>query len=151
MKTPVLVAFLVLGAGFVIPAAADDAPTHPTLALGAAAPDFALPGVDGHTHALKEYAGARALVIVFTCNHCPTAQAYEDRLLQLHADYKDRGVGLVVMGLHSSPLLGPRMGSVTYRVLCLAHRLVLALPPQTKPVHDASVADAGMRAAPVSG
>ena len=42
----------------------------------------------------------------------------------------DRDAGLVVMGLHSSPLLGPRMGSVTYRVLCLAHRLVLALPPQ---------------------
>ena len=41
----------------------------------------------------------------------------------------DRDAGLIVMGLHSSPLLGPRMGSVTYRVLCLAHRLVLALPP----------------------
>jgi nucleotide-binding universal stress UspA family protein len=44
----------------------------------------------------------------------------------------DRDVGLIVMGLHSSPLLGPRMGSVTYRVLCLAHRLVLALPPRTR-------------------
>jgi len=42
----------------------------------------------------------------------------------------DRDAGLIVMGLHSSPLMGPRMGSVTYRVLCLAHRLVLALPPQ---------------------
>ncbi len=42
----------------------------------------------------------------------------------------DREAGLIVMGLHSSPLLGPRMGSVTYRVLCLAHRPVLALPPQ---------------------
>lgn len=41
----------------------------------------------------------------------------------------DRDAGLIVMGLHSSPLLGPRMGSVTYRVLCVAHRLVLALPP----------------------
>jgi nucleotide-binding universal stress UspA family protein len=41
----------------------------------------------------------------------------------------DRDAGLIVMGLHSSPMLGPRMGSVTYRVLCLAHRLVLALPP----------------------
>ena len=41
----------------------------------------------------------------------------------------DRDAGIVVMGLHSSPVLGPRMGSVTYRVLCLAHRLVLALPP----------------------
>jgi len=41
----------------------------------------------------------------------------------------DRDAGLIIMGLHSSPLLGPRMGSVTYRVLCVAHRLVLALPP----------------------
>jgi nucleotide-binding universal stress UspA family protein len=41
----------------------------------------------------------------------------------------DRDAGIVVMGLHSSPVLGPRMGSVTYRVLCLAHRLMLALPP----------------------
>jgi nucleotide-binding universal stress UspA family protein len=41
----------------------------------------------------------------------------------------DRDAGIIVMGLHSSAVLGPRMGSVTYRVLCLAHRLVLALPP----------------------
>jgi nucleotide-binding universal stress UspA family protein len=45
----------------------------------------------------------------------------------------DRDVGLIVMGLHSSPLMGPRMGSVTYRVLCLAHKLVLALPPRPAP------------------
>jgi nucleotide-binding universal stress UspA family protein len=42
----------------------------------------------------------------------------------------DRDAGLIVMGLHSSPVLGPRMGSVTYRALCLAHRLLLALPPE---------------------
>jgi nucleotide-binding universal stress UspA family protein len=41
----------------------------------------------------------------------------------------DRGSGLIVIGLHASPLRGPRMGSVTYRVLCLAHVPVLALPP----------------------
>jgi nucleotide-binding universal stress UspA family protein len=46
----------------------------------------------------------------------------------------DRDVGLIVMGLHSSPLMGPRMGSVTYRVLCLAHTLVLALPPLPAPL-----------------
>ncbi len=45
----------------------------------------------------------------------------------------EREAGLIVMGLHSSPVLGPRMGSVTYRVLCLAHRLVLAVPPQPAP------------------
>jgi nucleotide-binding universal stress UspA family protein len=42
----------------------------------------------------------------------------------------DRHAGLVVMGLHGSPLIGPRMGSVTYRMLCLSPTLVLALPPR---------------------
>lgn len=42
-----------------------------------------------------------------------------------------RGANLIVMGLHSTGLLGPRMGSVTYRVLCLARALVLAIPPET--------------------
>jgi nucleotide-binding universal stress UspA family protein len=42
---------------------------------------------------------------------------------------RDRQAGLVVIGLHASPLRGPRMGSVTYRVLCLATTVVLALPP----------------------
>jgi nucleotide-binding universal stress UspA family protein len=43
------------------------------------------------------------------------------------ADVRD--AHLIVMGLHSSGLVGPRMGSVTYRVLCLTHAMVLALPP----------------------
>lgn len=42
----------------------------------------------------------------------------------------DRGVGLIVMGLHASAMFGPRMGSVTYRVLCVANAIVLALPPR---------------------
>ena len=44
---------------------------------------------------------------------------------------RDRQAGLVVIGLHASPMRGVRMGSVTYRVLCLAPTLVLALPPMT--------------------
>jgi peroxiredoxin len=77
--------------------AAADPPGLQTLAIGAAAPDFALPGVDGRTYSLKDFAGARYLVIVFTCNHCPTAQAYEQRIRRLHADYKDKGVALVAI------------------------------------------------------
>jgi peroxiredoxin len=65
--------------------------------IGAAAPDFELPGVDGKTYRLADFAAAKVLVVVFTCNHCPTAQAYEERLIQLHADYKDRGVALVAI------------------------------------------------------
>lgn len=68
-----------------------------TLAIGAKAPDFALPGVDGKVHRLSDYAGAKILVIVFTTNHCPTAQAYEDRLIKLADDYKDKGVALVAI------------------------------------------------------
>src|SRR6266478_4708514 len=51
---------------------------HVTLPIGSAAPGFALPGVDGKTHKLSDYAASPFLAIVFTCNHCPTAQLYED-------------------------------------------------------------------------
>jgi thiol-disulfide isomerase/thioredoxin len=68
-----------------------------TLPVGAAAPDFKLPGVDGRDYSLKDFADARILVVLFTCNHCPTAQAYEDRILQLHKDYRGKGVALVAI------------------------------------------------------
>jgi peroxiredoxin len=70
---------------------------HPTLAIGSAAPDFSLPGVDGKTWSLASFAGTKILVVVFTCNHCPTAQAYEDRLIRITADYKDKGVAVVAI------------------------------------------------------
>ncbi len=68
-----------------------------TLEIGEKAPDFELPGVDDRTYSLKDFADARLLLVVFTCNHCPTAQAYEARIMQLHADYKVRGVALVAI------------------------------------------------------
>ena len=71
--------------------------THPTLAIGAAAPDFCLPGVDGQTHCLKDYAAAKVLLIAFICNHCPTSQLYESRIKRIAEDYKDRGVAVVAI------------------------------------------------------
>jgi len=68
-----------------------------TLEIGLSAPDFNLPGVDGKNHKLADYAKAEVLVIIFTCNHCPTAQAYEKRIKQLAADYKNKGVALVAI------------------------------------------------------
>jgi peroxiredoxin len=68
-----------------------------TLEIGAKAPDFVLPGVDGKKHKLSEYDKAKVLALVFTCNHCPTAQAYEDRIKALAAAYKDKGVVLVAI------------------------------------------------------
>ena len=70
---------------------------HKTLAIGQPAPDFNLTGVDGKTYSLSSFSKARILVIVFTCNHCPTAQAYEDRIIRLTKDYKDKGVDVVAI------------------------------------------------------
>jgi peroxiredoxin len=74
---------------------ADDA--HPILAFGSHAPNFELPGVDGKTHKLADYDASPVLVVVFTCNHCPIAQMYEQRIAQLAADYKDRGVAVIAI------------------------------------------------------
>ena len=74
---------------------------HKTLEIGASAPDFSLPGVDGKQYSLKNFAGSPALVIVFSCNHCPTAQAYEDRMIQLVNDYKPKKVNFVVISPNS--------------------------------------------------
>ena len=70
---------------------------HPTLAIGSKAPGFSLQGVDGKMYSLSSFEDAKILVIVFTCNHCPTAQAYENRIIQLTADYKDKGVAVVAI------------------------------------------------------
>ncbi len=67
------------------------------LQIGASAPDFDLPGVDGKNHKLTDFDGANILVIIFTANHCPTAQAYESRIMKLVTDYKDKGVAVVAI------------------------------------------------------
>jgi len=68
-----------------------------TLQIGRRAPDFNLPGIDGRNYRLANFADAKILVVVFTCNHCPTAQAYEDRIIKLTSDYKNKGVALVAI------------------------------------------------------
>ncbi len=65
--------------------------------IGDQAFDFNLPGVDGEMHSLEDYSKADLLVIIFTCNHCPTAQAYEERMMQMVEDYKDNGVAFVAI------------------------------------------------------
>ena len=68
-----------------------DPPGLTTLPIGASAPDFQLPGVDGKTYSLKDFADAKVLVVVFTCNHCPTAQAYEERVARLARRLQGQG------------------------------------------------------------
>jgi peroxiredoxin len=79
------------------PAARPDGPAVPILPIGAQAPDFCLPGIDGQTRCLKDFSESQVLVVAFTCNHCPTAQLYEQRIRQLAADYKEKGVALVAI------------------------------------------------------
>jgi peroxiredoxin len=71
--------------------------SHPTLPIGAPAPDFTLPGTDGHTYSLSSFKNSAVLVIVFTCNHCPTAQAYEDRIIKLTSDYQSKNVSVIAI------------------------------------------------------
>lgn len=73
----------------------------PVLKLGSKAPDFRLPASDGKFYSLKDFAQYKALVILFICNHCPTAQAYEDRVIKLVNDYKAKGVGLMAISPNS--------------------------------------------------
>src|SRR5438445_677674 len=78
-------------------------PTSPTtldsvgLPLGASAVDFQLKGVDGKTHSLKSFSDKKALVVIFSCNHCPYVQAYEDRMVQIQKDYSAKGATLVAI------------------------------------------------------
>jgi len=69
-----------------------------TLPIGAKAPDFAqLPGTDGKHYSLASFAEAKVLVISFTCNHCPYAQAYEDRFTALAREFAPKGVAFVAI------------------------------------------------------
>lgn len=93
MKPPRLLFLALLGFVF----AAGAAESIPSLPLGASAPDFNLPGVDGRNWSLKDFAAAKILVVVFTCNHCPTAQDYQQRIKAIVTDYKAKGVALVAI------------------------------------------------------
>jgi hypothetical protein len=70
---------------------------HAVLKPGSTAPDFALPGVDGRIHRLADYAASRVLVIIFTCNHCPIAQQYEQRIERLYQEYRRKGAAVVTI------------------------------------------------------
>jgi nucleotide-binding universal stress UspA family protein len=88
-----------------------------------------LAGIEGDRRCVAEDGLSELMAIVPPRLHPEALVAYGDPAEELSKVVHDRHAGLVVMGLHGSPLLGPRMGSVTYRMLCLYPALVLALPP----------------------
>ncbi len=94
-----IILLLGLSYAFLLPATFVTVPKdeHKTLEIGASAPDFKLVGVDGKTYSLASFKNAEVLVVIFTCNHCPTAQAYEDRIIKMTSDYAAKNVAVVAI------------------------------------------------------
>jgi thiol-disulfide isomerase/thioredoxin len=88
-----------------LPAAAADVP--PVLPIGATAPAFSLPGIDGKTYTQGDFKAAKVLCVVFICNHCPDAVAASGRLQKIHEDYKDKGVAIVGVNANNAGCLTP--------------------------------------------
>jgi peroxiredoxin len=84
------------------------------LAIGQPAPDFDLPGVDGKSHRLAEYAASPVLVVLFTCDHCPTAQAVEGRVKSMVEAYRAKGVQWV--GISPNDPKSVRLDELGYAV-----------------------------------
>lgn len=73
-----------------------------TLPIGGSGPDFQLPGTDGKTYSLASFKAAKLLTLIFTCNHCPYAKAYDDRLIALAQAYSAKGVVFAAISANDS-------------------------------------------------
>lgn len=67
------------------------------LNIGDTAVPFTLPGVDDRQHTLSEYADKSAVIVIFSCNHCPYVQAWEDRIIAIQAAYAEQGVQIIAI------------------------------------------------------
>ncbi|MBN9283830.1 MULTISPECIES: thioredoxin family protein [Flavobacterium] len=65
--------------------------------VGDIATDFSLKNVDNKKVSLKDFSAAKGFIVVFTCNHCPYAQAYEDRIVALDKKYKKLGYPVIAI------------------------------------------------------
>lgn len=65
--------------------------------IGDEATDFSLIGTDDKTYSLAQYTDAKGFIVIFTCNHCPYAKAYEDRIVALDKNYKDLGYPVIAI------------------------------------------------------
>lgn len=78
----------------------------PKIAIGEKAPGWSgLDGVDGKSHSISDLKDVKTIAVVFTCNGCPIAKAYEGRLKSFANDYKDKGVKLVAIHVHKGESL----------------------------------------------
>ena len=95
--------FVLMFSGIALLSLAQDTHEEPkTLQIGQSAPDFNLKGTDGKMYSLSSIPKAKVLVVIFGANHCPTAQAYEERLISITNDYKLKGVEMVMISSNSN-------------------------------------------------
>ncbi|WP_422859288.1 thioredoxin family protein [Flagellimonas sp. S174] len=71
--------------------------TEKGYAIGDTAADFSLKNIDGKMISLSNYSDAKGFLVIFTCNTCPYAVAYEDRIIALDAKYKSKGVPVIAI------------------------------------------------------
>jgi len=65
--------------------------------IGDVATDFSLKNIDDQNVSLSDYADAKGFIVIFTCNHCPYAVAYEDRIIALDKKYKEQGYPVIAI------------------------------------------------------
>ena len=68
-----------------------------TLQIGSSVPNFNLPSIDGKKYSLSSFKDKKALVVIFSCNHCPYVQAYENRIMAIQKDYEENGVAVIAI------------------------------------------------------
>lgn len=74
--------------------------------VGDLATDFSLKNVDGKNVSLANYANAKGFIIVFTCNTCPVAKAYRDRMAALHQEFAAKGYPVIAINTND-PVTSP--------------------------------------------
>ena len=94
-----------LAAAMMCPAWGQEVPK--VLAIGSQAPEFSLPGTDGKTYTSADFKDAKALCVIFTCNHCPDSVAAAARTEQIHQDYKGKGVAIIAVNGNNPSSLTP--------------------------------------------
>lgn len=105
MRPKILLLFLILSGLSSLLDAQDTHPEPKTLGTNQLAPDFNLKGTDEKMYNLNTFSKAKVLVIIFSANHCPTAQAYEDRIISITNDYKNKGVEVAVISSNDNQTL----------------------------------------------
>lgn len=67
------------------------------LKIDSSVPNFSLRGVDDKTYSLKDFSDKKILIVIFSCNHCPYVQAYEERIIALQNEFEKDGVKIIAI------------------------------------------------------